>query len=122
MKYVDGFIIPVPKKKLATYKKWAKICSKVWLEHGAIEYVETVGDDVPMGKVTSFPRSVKLKSDEVVVYSWIVYKSRAARQKASKTVMKDPRLAGMMDPKKMPFDGKRMIFGGFVPFLDVRKK
>jgi uncharacterized protein YbaA (DUF1428 family) len=113
MSYVDGFIVPVPKNKVKDYVKLAKLASKVWKDHGALEYIECLADDVQMGKWTSFPRSVKLKKNEVVVFSYIVYKSRAARDKCMKNVMKDPRLAKMMDPKKMPFDGKRMIWGGF---------
>ena len=113
MHYFDGFIVPVPKKKLAAYRSMARTASKVWREHGALEYVECVADDVKVGKRTSFPRSVKLKPGETVVFSWIVYKSRAQRDSINKKVMKDPRLADMMDPKGLPFDGKRMIYGGF---------
>ena len=113
MHYVDGFVLPVPKKKLKAYVKIAKLAGKVWKDHGAIDYVECVADDVPVGKRTSFPRSVKLKRGEAVVFSWIVYKSRADRDRIMKNVMKDKRLANMMDPKKMPFDGKRMMWGGF---------
>src|SRR5215212_6022408 len=111
--YVDGFVLPVPKKHLAAYRRMAQKAGKVWKDHGALEYVECVADDVKPGKWTSFPQSVKLKKDETVVFSYIIYKSRAARDKCMAKVMKDPRLAKMMDPKKMPFDGKRMIFGGF---------
>ncbi len=118
MSYVDGFILPVPKKNLAAYQAMARKSAKIWKEYGALAYVECVGDDVPPGKVTSFPRSVKLKPSEVVVFSWIVYKSRAHRDRANKKIMSDPRIAAMMDPKKMPFDGKRMIYGGFKPFLE----
>ena len=113
MTYVDGFVLPVPKKKLNAYWKMAKLASKVWKDHGATDYVEAVADDVKVGKRTSFPRSVKLKRGEVVVFSYIVYKSRAARDRCMKNVMKDKRLAKMMDPKKMPFDAKRMFWGGF---------
>jgi len=113
MAYVDGFIVPVPKKKLKAYLAMAKKASKVWRDHGAIDYKECVADDVKPGKWTSFPQSVKLKKDETVVFSYVVYKSRAARDKCMAKVMKDPRLASMMDPKNMPFDGKRMIWGGF---------
>ena len=116
--YVDGFIVPVPKKNLKAYRTLAKKCSKIWLEYGAIDYKECVADDVQMGKWTSFPRSVKQKKNETVVFSYIVYKSRAARDKCMAKVMKDPRLASMMDPKKMPFDAKRMIFGGFQVVVD----
>ena len=113
MAYVDGFVVPVPKKNLEAYKKMARTASKVWMDHGALEYREAQADDVKPGKWTSFPRSVKLKKDEVVFFSWIVYKSRKQRDSVMAKVMKDKRLASMMDPKKMPFDGKRMIFGGF---------
>ena len=113
MPYVDGFIVPVPKNKLKDYARLATMAGKVWIKHGAIDYHECVADDVKPGKWTSFPQSVKLKKDEIVVFSYIVYKSRAARDKCMAKVMKDPRLASMMDPKNMPFDGKRMIWGGF---------
>ncbi|MBN8980559.1 MAG: DUF1428 domain-containing protein [Rhizobiales bacterium] len=117
MQYVDGFIVPVPKKKMAAYRALAKKACKVWLEHGALDYRECVADDVKKGKWTSFPRSVKLKAGEVVVFSWIVYKSRKQRDAVLKKVMKDPRLAAMMNPKNVPFDGKRMIYGGFKTFV-----
>ncbi|MBL0219366.1 MAG: DUF1428 domain-containing protein [Myxococcales bacterium] len=113
MSYVDGFVIPVPKKKLAEYLKIARKAGKVWREHGALAYVESIADDVKTGKWTSFPRAVKLKTGEVVVFSYISYKSRAHRDRVNAKVMNDPRLAAMMDPKAMPFDGKRLIFGGF---------
>jgi uncharacterized protein YbaA (DUF1428 family) len=112
-KYVDGFIVPVQRKKLAAYRKLAALGAKIWMEHGAIEYQENVADDVKVGKSTSFPRSVKLKAGEVVVFSWIGYKSRRDRDRINKKVMSDPRLEAFMDPKKLPFDGKRMIYGGF---------
>jgi uncharacterized protein YbaA (DUF1428 family) len=117
MAYVDGFIVPVPKKNLANYKKMARLGAKVWREYGAIEYVECIGDDVPLGKRTSFPRSVKLKDDEVVVFSYIVYKNRKARDSIMKKVMADKRFEKWMNPKDMPFDGKRMIYGGFKQFV-----
>ena len=113
MSYVDGFVVPVPLKNLAAYRRMAKKAGKVWREHGALDYKEWISDDVKVGKLTSFPRSVKLKSGETVVFSWIVYKSRADRDRINAKVMKDPRLADMMDPKSMPFDGKRLIYGGF---------
>ena len=113
MSYVDGFIVPVPKDQLAAYRKLARLACKVWMEHGALDYQEYIADDVAVGKVTSFPRSVKLKPDEIVIFSYIVYPSRKARDRTMAKVMKDPRLAKMMDPKAMPFDAKRMIFGGF---------
>ena len=118
-KYVDGFIVPVPKKKLQAYRNMAKKAGKIWREHGALDFVENVADDVKVGKTTSFPRSVKLKPGETVVFSWITYKSRADRDRINKKVMADPRLKDMMDPKAMPFDGKRMIYGGFKVFLDA---
>ena len=107
----------VPKKNLAQYRKMAKLAGKVWREHGATGYVECVADDVPMGKLTSFPRSVKQKPSETVIFSWVTYKSRAERNRILKKVMADPRL--QMDSKKMPFDGKRMIYGGFKVFVEA---
>jgi uncharacterized protein YbaA (DUF1428 family) len=111
--YIDGFVLPIPKKNRAAYVRMARLCSKVWREHGALEYRECIADDVKPGKYTSFPQSVKLKPNEVVWFSWIVYKSRRHRDQVNAKVMKDPRLAKMMNPKSMPFDGKRMIYGGF---------
>ena len=113
MKYVDGFVIPVPKKKMKAYLAMAKKASKVWMDHGAIDYHECAADDVKKGKWTSFPRSVKLKGGETVIFSWITYKSSKHRDQVLAKVMKDKRLAEMMDAKAMPFDGKRMIYGGF---------
>ena len=113
MAYVDGFVVPVPVKNLDAYRRMARKAGKVWREHGALEYVECVADDVKPGKLTSFPQAVKLKRGEVVWFSWIVYRSRAQRDRIMAKVMKDPRLAEMMDPKSMPFDGRRMFWGGF---------
>ena len=113
MKYVDGFVVPVPKKNLDAYRRMAKTAGKVWRDHGALEFREYVAEDVKVGKRTSFPRSVKLEPGETVVFSFISYKSRAHRDRVNAKVMKDPRLAKMMNPKAMPFDGKRMIYGGF---------
>ena len=113
MKYVDGFVVPVPKKNLEAYRRMAKTAGKVWRDHGALEFREYVAEDVKVGKRTSFPRSVKLEPGETVVFSFISYKSRAHRDRVNAKVMKDPRLAKMMNPKAMPFDGKRMIYGGF---------
>lgn len=113
MHYIDGMVTPVPKAKLADYRKMSRLCGKVWKEHGALEYVECVADDVKPGKTTSFPQAVKLKDDEVVMFSWIVYRNRRDRDRINKRVMADPRLAAMMDPKNMPFDAKRMFWGGF---------
>jgi uncharacterized protein YbaA (DUF1428 family) len=118
MQYVDGFVIPVPKKSLPAYRSLAKKAGKVWRDHGALEFREFVAEDVKVGKRTSFPRSVKLKPGETVIFSWIVYKSRSHRDRVNAKVMKDPRLAKMMDPKAIPFDGKRMIFGGFKSLVD----
>jgi uncharacterized protein YbaA (DUF1428 family) len=117
--YVDGFVLPVPKRNIDAYRRIARKAGKIWREHGALEYRECVADDVPTGKVTSFPRSVKAKPDETVVFAWIVFRSRAHRDSVNAKVMKDPRLAAMMDPKAMPFDTKRMIYGGFKVVVDV---
>jgi uncharacterized protein YbaA (DUF1428 family) len=113
MPYVDGFVVPVPKKKLDAYRKLARAAGKVWMEHGALEYFECVGDDLAVQCGMPFTKLSKLKPDEVVVFSYIVYKNRAARDKINKKVMTDPRLKATMAGKDMPFDGKRMIYGGF---------
>ncbi|HKO88516.1 MAG TPA: DUF1428 domain-containing protein [Burkholderiales bacterium] len=118
MAYVDGFIIPIPKKNVDKYRGIARKAGKVWMEHGALQFMETVADDVKPGKTTSFPQSVKLKPNETVAFSWIVFKSRKHRDAVNKKVMADPRLEKMMDPKAMPFDGKRMIYGGFKPIVE----
>ncbi len=110
---------PCRRKKLDAYRRMAKTASKVWREHGALEYVECIADDVKPGKVTSFPQSVKLKPGETVVFAYVVYKSRAQRDRVMAKVMKDPRLANMMDPKKMPFDAKRMFWGGFKGLIEA---
>ena len=120
MAYVDGFIVAVPKKNLDAYSRLARKAGKIWREYGALDYHECVADDVKVGKLTSFPRAVKLKPGETVVFSWITYKSRKHRDAVMKKVMSDKRLADMMSPKDMPFDGKRMIFGGFTPMIDER--
>jgi len=117
--YVDGFVVPVPADKLDDYKRLAKKAGKIWKEHGALQYTECVADDVKPGKTTSFPQAVKLKEGEVVVFSWIVYKNRRDRDRINKLVMADPRLADMMDPKAMPFDGKRMFWGGFKTIVEL---
>ena len=119
MAYVDGFVVPVPKKKLQAYRAMARKAGKIWREHGALEFRESVADDVKWGKRTSFPRSVKQKSGETVVFSYIVYKSKGDRDRINKKVMSDKRLANMMDPKSMPFDAKRMIYGGFKVMVDL---
>lgn len=118
-KYVDGFVLPVPKKNLAAYRRMAVTAGKVWRDHGALEYTECVADDVKPGKYTSFPQSVKLKRGETVIFAWVVYKSRKHRDRVNAKAMKDPRLAKMMDPKAMPFDGRRMFWGGFKFFVDL---
>jgi uncharacterized protein YbaA (DUF1428 family) len=117
--YVDGFVVPVPKKKLGAYRRMAAKAGKVWREHGALEFRECVADDVKVGKRTSFPRSVTRKAGETVVFSWIVYKSRTHRDRVNALVMKDKRLAGMINPKELPFDAKRLIYGGFKVLIDA---
>jgi len=119
MPYVDGFIVPVPKDKLDAYRKLARKAGKIWIEHGALEFHECLADDVQVGKRTSFPRSVKLKPDETVMFSWIVFKSRKDRDKVNAKVMADPRLGDSMTMETMPFDGKRMIYGGFKSIVDL---
>ncbi|MFN0042318.1 MAG: DUF1428 domain-containing protein [Alphaproteobacteria bacterium] len=111
--YVDGFVVPVPKKNVARYKRQAALAAKVWMDHGALAYRECIADDVSWGKRTSFPRSVKLKKDEVVWLSWAIYRSRKDRDRVLAKVMADPRLAKFMKPGAMPFDAKRMYWGGF---------
>jgi len=117
MSYVDGFVLAVPKANLEAYKAIATTCGGVWKDHGALAYVECLADDVPYGELTSFPRAVMAKDDEVVVFSWIVYESREARDAINAKVMADPRMK--FDPADNPFDGKRMIYGGFSPFLEL---
>ena len=119
MPYVDGFVVPVPKKKVDAYRAMARKAGKVWKEHGALQFRECIADDVKRGKTTSFPQSVKLKAGETVMFSYIVYKSRADRDRVLKKVMSDPRLKDMMDMKSMPFDAKRMIYGGFKTLVDL---
>jgi uncharacterized protein YbaA (DUF1428 family) len=116
--YVDGYILPVPKKNLAAYRRMAQKAGKIWREHGALEYVECVADDVKPGKQTSFPQSVKLKAGETVVFAYILYKSRVHRDRVNSNVMKDPRLANM-NATDMPFDAKRMFWGGFKTFVEL---
>jgi uncharacterized protein YbaA (DUF1428 family) len=117
--YVDGIVVPVPRSKKAAYVRMARRAGKVWLEHGALAYRECVGDDVKPGKVTSFPQAVKLKKGETVWFSYIVYRNRQQRDRVMKKVMSDKRLADFMDPKKLPFDGKRMFWGGFQVAVDL---
>jgi uncharacterized protein YbaA (DUF1428 family) len=119
MPYVDGFVVPVPKNKLDEYKRWARKAGKIWKEHGALSYIECVADDVPAGKVTSFTRAVQLKRTETVVFSWITYTSRRQRDAVVKKVLADPRLADQMDMKNAPFDGARMIYGGFKSAVEL---
>ena len=119
MAYVDGFIIPVPKKNVEAYRRIARLAGKVWRDHGALDYKECVADDVKMGKWTSFPRSVKKKPNETVVFAWITYKSRAHRDRVNAKVMKDKRIAAMMNVNAMPFDVKRMIYGGFKVIVEA---
>lgn len=113
MPYVDGFVVPVPKKRLEDYRRIARKAGRIWREHGALEYVECVADDVKSGKQTSFPQSVKLQKGETVVFAYITYKSRAQRDRVNAKVFKDPRMAAICDPGNMPFDAKRMFWGGF---------
>jgi len=119
MRYVDGFVLPVPKKHLQAYRRIARKAGKIWREHGALEYVEAVGDDLKVKGVVAFPRMARLKRGETVAFSWIVYKSRAHRNRVNAKVMKDPRMARMMDPKSMPFDHRRMAYGGFKVLVDA---
>lgn len=119
MPYVDGFVLPVPKKNLDAYRRIARKAGKIWREHDALEYRECVGDDLDLKMGLPFPRLVNPRRGETVVISWIVYKSRAHRDRVNAKVMKDPRLAGMMDPKAMPFDVKRMSYGGFKVLVDL---
>ena len=117
MSYVDGFVVPVPQARLGDYKKMARLGRKVWMEHGALAYHECVADDAPMGKLTSFPRSVKLKDDEVVVFSWITYPSREVRDACNAKVMEDPRLQAVEDDMKEIMGMQRMFWGGFKPIV-----
>jgi uncharacterized protein YbaA (DUF1428 family) len=116
--YVDGFVVPVPQDRLADYRKLARMAGKVWMEHGALQYMECVADDVKPGKSTSFPQAVKLKEGEVVVFSYIVFKNRRERDRVNKAVMADERIASI-DPKTVPFEGKRMFWGGFKSIVEM---
>jgi uncharacterized protein YbaA (DUF1428 family) len=118
-RYVDGFVVPIPKRNIDAYRRLSRKAGRVWREHGALEYIECIADDVKPGRYTSFPQAVKLKPDEVVWFSWIVFKSRRDRDRVNARVMKDPRLASMMDPKAMPFDGKSLIYGGFKAMVSL---
>jgi len=119
MRYVDGFVLPVPKKNLQAYRRLAQKAGKIWREHGALDYKECIGDDLNVKWGVRFPRAAKVKPGETVVFSWIGFKSRADRDRVNAKVMKDPRLAKMMDPKAMPFDVKRMTYGGFKILVDA---
>jgi uncharacterized protein YbaA (DUF1428 family) len=118
-RYVDGFLLPLPKRNLDAYRRQARKAGKIWREHGALEYRECIAEDVKKGELTSFPQSVELKRGEIVVFSWVVFKSRAHRDRVNAKVLEDPRLADMMDPKDQVFDAKRMIYGGFEVVVDV---
>jgi uncharacterized protein YbaA (DUF1428 family) len=119
MRYVDGFVLAVPKKNLTAYKRMARTASKVWRDHGALEFRECVGDDLRAKMGMPFARVLKLKPGETAVFSWIVFKSRAHRDRVNAKVMKDPRIAHMCDPTAMPFDAKRMAYGGFRVLVDA---
>ncbi|GAA4339253.1 DUF1428 domain-containing protein [Variovorax defluvii] len=119
MAYVDGYVLPVPRRNIERYREMATLAGKIWREHGALEYRECVADDVKSGELTSFPQAVILKDDEVVIFSYIVYESRAHRDEVNAKVMADPRLADMMDPETLPFDGKRMFWGGFETLVEA---
>jgi uncharacterized protein YbaA (DUF1428 family) len=119
MSYIDGFITPVPKDKIDAYKRMSTTCGAIWREFGALSFRECIADDVKPGQWTSFPQAVKLEENEVVVFSWIEYASRADRDAINDKVMKDPRLEEFMKPEAMPFDGKRMIYGGFETLVDM---
>jgi len=122
MPYVDGFVIPIPKKKVEEYRRIARKAGRIWLEYGALEYRECIGEDLdnPMGD--SFPRRMRVKRGETVAFSWIVYRSRAHRDRVNRRVMKDPRLAAMMDPDDQPFELKRMVYGGFETIVDLTQR
>ena len=117
--YVDGYVLPVPKKKLTAYRRMAQEAGRIWKEYGALEFIESAADDVKPGKYTSFPQSVKLKRGETVVFSYVVFKSRSHRDRVNGKVMKDPRISAMMERKKVPFDGKRMFWGGFKTIVEA---
>ena len=117
--YVDGYVLPVPKKKLTTYRRIAQQAAKIWREHGALEYRECAGDDLAVKWGVPFPRQLKTKPGETVVFAWIVFKSKAHRDRVNAKVMKDPRLAAMCEAKNMPFDGKRMVYGGFKVLVEA---
>lgn len=117
MPYVDGFVLPVPKKNVPTYRRMARKAGKIWKEHGALEFRECVGDDLKVKMGVAFPRGAKARANETVFFSYIVYRSKAERDRVNRKVMKDPRI--QMDMKKMPFDFKRMMYGGFRVLVDL---
>lgn len=119
MAYVDAYVLPVPKRNIEQYREMATRAGKIWREHGALSYRECIAEDVQSGELTSFPQSVHLKDDEVVVFSYVTFESRDRRDEVNALVMTDPRLANMMDPQRLPFDGKRMFWGGFDVLLDA---
>jgi uncharacterized protein YbaA (DUF1428 family) len=119
MSYIDGFVVPVPRANVEAYRKMSEYCGKIWREYGAISFKECISEDVKPGKLTSFPQSVDLKEDEVVFFSWIEYPSRAKRDEVNDKVMADPRMAEYMKTESMPFDGKRLIYGGFEMLIDM---
>ena len=121
-RYVDGFVIPIPKRKVQAYRRVAQKAGRVWIEHGALEFRECVGDDLKTKGTPPFTRAARVRSGETVLFSWIVYKSRAHRDRVNAKVMNDPRLADMMDPKAMPFDVKRMVYGGFRVLVDIKAR
>ena len=118
-RYVDGFLLAVPKRKVETYRRISRAAGIVWKKHGALDYVECVGDDLKTTMGVSFPRIARAKGSETVVFSWILYKSRAHRDRVNAKVMKDPRIKKMMEPQAMPFDMKRMAYGGFEVLVDL---
>jgi uncharacterized protein YbaA (DUF1428 family) len=122
MNYVDGYVLPVPKKKIAAYRRLARQAAEVWCEYGALEYRECVGEDLSARWCVPFPKQMKSKKDETIVFAYIVFKSRAHRDRVNAKVMKDPRIAGMIDPKDVPFDCKRIVYGGFKVFVEARSK
>lgn len=119
MRYVDGYVLPLPKKNIKLYRRIARRASKIWRDHGALEYRESVGDDLKVKWGIPFPRTVKAKPSETVVFAWIVFKSKAHRDRVNAKVMKDPRIARMMKDSPMPFDAKRMRYGGFKILVDA---
>ena len=119
MAYVDGYVVPLPTKNVEAYRAMSIKCGTIWREHGALQFRECIADDVKPSKLTSFPQSVNLEPEETVIFAWIVYESRAHRDEVNDKVMKDPRMADMMNPDSMPFDGKRLIYGGFEVLVDL---